>query len=229
MRLDARRDTYEGDGFTWRLMASGGEPGRLVYDGARQRMIGLCGDPIAGPFSHREWDGHAWRTRAVQPAPAFAGPSAYDTARSCVVMLELPTRTLWEWDGSVWRQVSNPITGLTLVDPHVVFDSTRRVVLLLWQLPGPSPGPGYAMWSWDGATLGNLGVAPLARGFACADHPASAGVIAHGGGGVGGFAFTHRWEGTQWTPLAFGYDFIARNHALLTLTSGALIGFGGSA
>ncbi|HET8542665.1 MAG TPA: kelch repeat-containing protein [Anaeromyxobacter sp.] len=88
-----RADTWEWDGATWALVASGGGPGGrerhgMAYDTARRKVVLFGG--AAGNRETWEWDGdlYEWTNRqptTSPPARANFG-MAFDSSRGCVVM-----------------------------------------------------------------------------------------------------------------------------------------------
>src|SRR5262245_26295424 len=75
----------------------------------------------------------------------FDGPAAFDSVRGRVVRA-LRDRTTWEWDGAWFRSLATaPDIGTTGSD--MVFDATRRQIVLCTSLRDPSSG----LYTYDGA------------------------------------------------------------------------------
>ncbi|MBL9078401.1 MAG: hypothetical protein JNL08_12900 [Planctomycetes bacterium] len=131
----ALSDTWEWDGTSWTMVASGGPPARYsytaAYDSARGKVVmfgGFTGSQLLGDTW--EWDGSSWTLAAsTGPGPRSTTLSYDSMARRTVLhggTINALSGTLagdtWTWNGSAWTQmaVSGPsATGI------MVYDSLR--------------------------------------------------------------------------------------------------------
>ena len=96
-------DTWEWDGFTWRLITETGPwgTGSLAFDEARGVVVRFHQVTGAGPGQTWIWNGAAW-TMASWAGPATGYyPMVYDSDRLKVVMLgrvSVSGREVWDWN-----------------------------------------------------------------------------------------------------------------------------------
>jgi hypothetical protein len=162
-------ETWEWDGDGWtQVEDTGPQPAyyrfTMTYDTARQVTVleGGAANSATGspaPVGTWTWDGSTWTQVAdVGPSQRLAAALADDTTRERVVLFGGGSYTAttftyehdtWEWDGSVWEQVTNmgppgryahAMTGTaagTLLFGGVRQDNSTQVAL-------------RDTWAWDG-------------------------------------------------------------------------------
>lgn len=157
-----RGDTWEWDGAQWTQKLITAPLPRyahaMAYDSSRGVVVLFGGrrwQPPSGPFAYVndtwEYDGVAWTMRStpVAPAPRAFGAMAYDRQRHVIVLqggLNGPPggggttvfEDVWEWDGTVWRQVDVPNGPGTRYDHAMAYDEARHEVVLFGGVAGIS-------------------------------------------------------------------------------------------
>jgi hypothetical protein len=220
--------TWEWDGTAWKKKVGGPEPSprwgaALAFDRERRRVVlfggasntGACG--LNGCNDTWEWDGTVWVERKPRTAPTarYLGAMAYDRARKRIVLFggagescpEKICGDTWEWDGSAWNRIETPRSPPPRSHHAMVFDETRRKVVLYG---GEHGGDGGAtLWEWDGVrwTAGREDP-PALRGAAMAWDEASRRVLMFGGESADADAFrsaaTWAWNDNAWHMAAPG-------------------------
>ena len=210
------------DGVRWRDVASPTTPplrflAAIEFDATRDEVVLFGGRDLSSlmPMLVDTWtfDGTNWslRSPATSPPPREQAGTAYDIARSRVVMFGgRNTQFLddtWEWDGTNWTLM--PVTNRpsARLDAALTYDSQRSRVVLFG---GGDYSPGYIrndVWEYDGvswqlvATTG--GPSPRVRAAAAFD------TVSGQSRFVGGYAYSGpgelfdawSWNGTNWSAL----------------------------
>lgn len=175
-RWDA--DTWEWNGSSWMRLSVPG-PGRraafrMVYDSHRRVVVlfGGIGPPRADeqPQEYLNdtwlWNGSTWRRASVEgPAGRRDYAMAFDSRRGVVLLYggaagSGPTTQrfadLWEWDGTVWRQVPQrmPTPGHRYVSA-MAYDAARDRTVLYGGYSCADENQQCGVfgdtWEWDGA------------------------------------------------------------------------------
>jgi hypothetical protein len=176
----------------------------------------------------------AWTVCATNGPSARAQHAiAYDSYRNVVVLFGGDDGDqrgdTWEWDGNLWRKVSD--SGPCPRNSHgMVYDSRRHVVVLF----GGTAGGGYLndTWEWDGATWTQKAAGgPSPRyGFAMA-YDSVRGVTVLFGGNTGPGTYsneTWEWDGNAWTLTSTSGPSPRDNHAMaFDQKNGLTVLFGG--
>lgn len=128
-------ETWEFNGTTWSLVATGGPPAReshaMAFDPIRNQTV-LFGSSSPLHLDIWLWNGSTW-TQVQTPGPASISniPMAWDPAREQVVLVSRDGTT-WAWNGATWTQIAidspSPGFGSFFFDPAsnglVLFSST---------------------------------------------------------------------------------------------------------
>jgi len=209
-------DLWAWDGDRWTRLATGGpsprEPGALVYDAARARVVlhgGRGPDAAGGTVALTdswEWDGSAWTRRALAGPPARAHATAgYDRARHRVVLhggetvTNQPLYDTWEWDGAAWTQASSAAPSAYRLPSPAVWDETRQALVTL---VGDVASNQTQLWRWGGTAWSIVGPGPaLSTPLPMASQGAS-GVVAYEEKLATSPAVTWRWDGQSWSALS---------------------------
>jgi hypothetical protein len=108
-------ETWEWNGTTWTLRATGGPSPRyghaMAYDAARGVTV-LFGGSLGGANDETwDWDGTAWTLRATgSPSPWYRHAMAYDAARGVTVLFG-GRRDSQDFSGETWEWAcSNPVS-----------------------------------------------------------------------------------------------------------------------
>lgn len=140
----------------------------MAYDPVHKVTLLYDGGPLRGYpyFDAWTWNGRNW---SQQPSPGnrrlWGAAMAYDEALRRVVLLAttrasgepvdgVPGET-WTWDGSNWRQEHPSLAPNARQNPHMVYDSRRKQVIMFG-------GVGYKSetfadtWAWDGTNWRKL-------------------------------------------------------------------------
>lgn len=130
-----------------------GLPGRLAYDGRRNRLVFVAGDP----FQTWEWAGDRWNRQTTPespPALAWIELRYYPKMNAVICLgVELyatyapPAMQVWAYDGLDWRRIACPT-----VPPYpfgnMVYDARRD--RLLYTAGKDNYYLNYRVWSFDG-------------------------------------------------------------------------------
>ena len=219
----------------WRQVSALGPQARdehaVAYDSARDRVVlfgGYNGSVRLGDTW--EWAGstQSWTqlTPATAPSPRSSHAMAYDSSREKSVLFGGSeagiTGTIygdtWEWDGSIWTQVST--TGPPIRFGHAMaYDNGRGKVVLFG---GVNSSSGFLgdIWEWDGNNWTNPSplASPTGRSKpSMAYDSARDKTIMFGGLNYSGYlGDTWEWDGSAqvWTQLTPATSPIQRsNHA----------------
>ena len=249
-------DTWEWDGQTWtnKTPLDNNPPARqsatLAYDSRRGRIVLFGGQLLPSGFLNDlwEWDGTAWVDRTPQSGPLppvrRSAAAAYDSARGRLVVFSgniasgQYAQDLWEWDGSVWQNVT-PASGALpggRVRHTMAYDSIRGVTVIFGGISATNLRE-QDVWEWDGATLKNATPAsgnPIGREqHAMAYDPVRGQVVVFGGqetyvSGTTTVNDTWLWNGTSWVGQTPAGSPSARTDALMAfdLVHGVTIMYG---
>ncbi len=190
-------DTWEWDGRTWTVVATGGPSPRagaaMAFDRARRRHVLFGG----GDDSTWEWDGAGWSVlnTAVRPPVRQGAAMAYDAARARIVLHGGftggrpgvgPLADTWEFDGASWTLRSSAGPG----EGEMAYDAQRQRCVLVTRATATT-------WDWDGSAWTARGPA-YQGGGALAWDPLGTVVITDGGPRIAA------WGGSSWRE--FGVD-----------------------
>lgn len=153
--------TWEWDGQEWTTRKPKSSPPcvfghSMVFDKNRKVVVFYGGSTDREVYDETWlWDGNNW-TLAISPEnPSFRFHQgmAYDKARGRTVLFGgyiyesgvgyVERNDTWEWDGSVWSQVSTDGPEYRVFSPMVYHDSEGVVFLF---------GFGDDTWTWEGTT-----------------------------------------------------------------------------
>lgn len=155
-------NTWEFDGFTWRLRKLAASPPPLtgvamVYDATRQRIVvyGGIGEQSAVDQTW-EYDGVTWKQRefVLRPHPRLRHAMVYDHTRQRAVMFGgrhaglLAENDTWEYDGQQWLPRELAVAPAPRFWHAMTYDENRDVVVLF----GGSDGSTLFndTWEFDG-------------------------------------------------------------------------------
>ncbi len=203
-------DTWEWDGFTWRLRSTVGPPPRyrtaMAYDDSRGVVV-LFGGVDGAYFGDTwEWDGVAWALRSqTGPSPRYDHALAYDSARGVTVLFGGYMRhyegDTWEWDGLTWSLRSN--AGPAPRRYHsMAYDARRHVTVLYGGVTDHEPSTAPAeTWEWDGHVWQrrSWGVPGFRAGHVMAYDSGRGATLLFSGFSD---SKTWAWDGTTWTLLS---------------------------
>jgi hypothetical protein len=146
-------ETWEFDGQTWSLRATGGPAGpyaSMTFDSWRGVTVLWARVESAGTW---EWDGVAWRLRDLGPGNPGEGSFelAFDESRGVTVAFGLRAgqSQTWEWDGQNWTQAF--IGGPELRgNQGMAYDPALKEVVIF----GGNVGGFYYddTWAWNGSS-----------------------------------------------------------------------------
>jgi hypothetical protein len=253
----AAQATWEWDGSSWLQRTAAMAPTlnrqqtAVAYDSARGVTVLFGGGP-GKPYTQGdtwEWDGTTWTQRlpTISPLPRFEHAMAYDGGRKVTLLFGggdgngvgfgNPLGDTWQWDGTIWSQLTPATSASARVGHRMVYQRARDRVLLFGGLYYDASTSTYRpigdTWEWDG-TLWALQApvhSPSPRyDFQMAYDPLRGRAILFGGtDGTGTFGDTWEWDGTDWseransgpstayaTLAALAFD-IARGQAVLYL------------
>lgn len=232
--LVAGPSTYEWDGVSWEVVASGGPPERgaaaLVYDPAGERCLLFGGYSSQGARKDLwSWDGTSWTQLASAPAEAAGRGDfamAFDRNRGKLVVHggwpgsgSLLTDTL-EWDAATntWQRWPTGAIGFRYAH-RMAFDEARGEIILHG---GYYFGNKNDTWRWNGSSWSLASTTGPARYvFGMAYDSARGQIVLHGGTTCCGeveYPQTWTWNGSSWTQCpvqgpARGYMNIAYDRA----------------
>lgn len=131
-------DTWEWDGTSWSLRASGGGPGvrfthSMAFDATRCRTVLFGGNaPYNAPSYFNdtwEWDGNAWTQKCANCAPTVrhAPGMAYHALRQRVLLFGgwsggSLLNDVWAWDGSTWTSITTNSGPTPRTETAMVYD-----------------------------------------------------------------------------------------------------------
>ncbi len=159
-------DTWEYDGTDWRQVSTQWSPSgdsliSMAYDSTRRKTV-LFG---TGEQHDQTWeyDGTNWRqvTTPVSPMGRWAHAMAYHADRRRVVMFggygpSWPSGSAladtWEYDGSMWTQLSLSLFPAAREQHAMAYDSTRSVTVLFGGLASPG---GVESDTWEFGPAGS--------------------------------------------------------------------------
>jgi hypothetical protein len=135
--------TYEYDGATWAFKTMAGPNSRhgqgMAFDPVRDVTVLFGGKhDVLGTW---EWNGNTWTDRtpglgAIPQPRGFIG-LAYHEGRGTTVLFGggtnsfVPLGDTWEWNGTVWTQLSSAGQGPpSRLGPGMVYDSYRNIIVL---------------------------------------------------------------------------------------------------
>ncbi len=190
-----------------RSTAGGPPPARLrpavAYDTARNSTVMFGGEQPDGRVRTDTWllRGDRWRIRVQRatPAPSLGPAMAYDARRGRAVIFSEPSRTLWEWDGSTWKNFTPTENLLTGNNYRVAYHETRERIVLVGTVNGT-----LDHWEWDGATMRAVPTSAQPQAADCLslgyDRARDTLVLLTGGPveDCFGDAATWLWDGTDW-------------------------------
>jgi len=133
-------DTWEWDGTSWSLRASGGGPGirashSMAFDAARCRTV-LFGGVDAWIYANYrsdtwEWDGNTWTQKCSDgicgPTMRQTGAMAYHPLRQRVVLFggwssSTLLNDVWAWDGTTWTSITTNAGPTPRAGAAMVYD-----------------------------------------------------------------------------------------------------------
>ena len=219
-------ETWEWDGSSWTdVTPAGAKPGprwfhTMVYDSTNEEVVIVGGAHFVEKTPDAwKWNGRRW----ADITPTGEKPSArsnhamvYDSAREVVVLFggrdnaENITQDTWEWNGTLWTDVSPAEAKPGPIWCHAMaYDSARGVTVLF----GGEDSSGVKLdgvWEWDGVSWelrtpddpegdGN----PTARYEHAMAYDSARGVIILFGGSDGSIKSQDAWEwnGTSWADV----------------------------
>ena len=172
-------DTWGWNGTSWTLLTTSGPSARvnhkMVWDGARQRIVLFGGSGDGGNFLPDlwEWDGTTWTPRAATGDPAYGLPYgrylhglAYDADRGVIVLhggyhLNAPPYSVsgdtWELTGSQWQRRATAAFDSPLYHPEhhgMAYHASRGKTLLAAAPVGNTsedPSLTITFWEWQPA------------------------------------------------------------------------------
>lgn len=143
------------------------------------------------------------------PSMRWGHAMAYDSVREVVVLHGGGVkRDTWEWDGKVWKHVSDE--GPAGSGFGIAFDEARGVVVLDGGFSELNSSPGMTdTWEWDGETWKKVASGGKIRGaMAMVYHPGRGTLIRHGGHSHWSnpeeqeiYSDTWEWNGDVWTEI----------------------------
>ncbi|MEO7732471.1 MAG: DUF4215 domain-containing protein [Kofleriaceae bacterium] len=244
--IGAFGDTWIWDGTAWheQLTAQAPTPRSqhaIAYDPARGVTVLFGGgdrdlsqrqpDGINRFDDTWEWDGRAWRARALDVHPGLrrGAAMAYDGHRLMMFggdqVGDAFLAETWTWDGASWREIVGGQVPPARSDFGLAYDAARgRVVLFGGHDTG---GPRGDLWEWDGATWIErtpVGPTPSVRSApSLAYDPRRQRVVMFGGQiSVDPYPGSNKsvndlwaWDGTRWTELALAIQPPVRSYAAL--------------
>ncbi|MEZ6035981.1 MAG: hypothetical protein R3F29_00780 [Planctomycetota bacterium] len=184
--------TWEWDGSTWSMRASGGLPARqafkLVFDVAHNQTLLFGGNQGGNPgFADLwAWNGSSWSLLQIGgPTPRWNVAMTYDHLRQTVLLFggrgewqgaqDQPLADTWEWNGSYWflhfGVASPPARELA----GLAFDRHRNRAVLLGGI-GQS-GLLNDTWEWGGAAWTQVAVQGPPNGFGSLSYDPMRGVM----------------------------------------------------
>jgi len=156
--LQSLNDTWIWDGHKWtELYPAVSPPPRLsasmAYDAAHQTVVLFGGgDGMRLITDTWLWNGHTWAEQQPQSSPSKREQAAiaYDEASQQLVLFGGSRKSdTWRWDGVSWAQVEAQVpTKDVVLEGHLIYDSTKRV-LLLYAISGNRSGT-PSLWTWNG-------------------------------------------------------------------------------
>jgi hypothetical protein len=200
-------------GAAWAPLGSGlSNTGRAlaVFDDGTGPALFAAGDfTIAGDVQTSarvaKWDGTGWRPLLENHPPSVGHASAFDAARSEVVLFggtgpALSSET-WTWSTGQWTR--RAITGPSPRSGHAMaYDPARQVVILF----GGQDANGLCAdtWTWNGTNWTSVGVpGPSARrDHRMAFDSAHATLVMFGGSDGAALSDTWLWDGTSWSQAS---------------------------
>jgi hypothetical protein len=228
-----RTDTWEWDGFRWRLRRFDGPNvgATLCYDSTRRVCVSYNGTD----GTLWEWDGDKWIQRNVtSPSPRTGAGFVYDSTRRLCVLFggRFPTGTYtdetWEFDGEEWVERKIPGPTPRAVSGAMAFDSDRNVAVLFGGR-GPNGGTPPGVWEYNGEAWTMIETeASSIWGHTMTYDPVQQVTVLFGGDP---FPTYRHWDGKKWivsvvnVPFFF-YDRMNTAMAYDTHRS-RLVGFGG--
>lgn len=144
-------DLWSWDGTGWSLLDAGSGPSprfdvTLAHDSRRSRtwLFGGAGIPTTQAVPRFadtwEWTGVAWQQHfpAIAPSPRSAPAMGHDIALDRIVLFggrvgftpQDQLQDTWEWDGTVWSNVSTAVSPPALYEPGFVRDPVSGELLL---------------------------------------------------------------------------------------------------
>jgi hypothetical protein len=169
--LNDLADTWAWDGTSWTLLNPGTAPSArgqhaMATDLARGRVVLFGGLDGTGQSSETwEWDGNVWQLRTPSKAPQarHAHAMAYDWLRAKVVLFGgrgpgaiSVFGDTWEWDGTVWTQLSPMVAPAARSGHAMAFDVLRGRTVLFGGLT--YAGMASDTWEWDGTAWSPVAV-----------------------------------------------------------------------
>lgn len=164
-------DTWQWDGTDWTELqpALSPSPRRDVaaaFDAGRGRGVvfgggGYCdrsGCQVRGDETW-EWDGSTWQqiATAVRPSARVRAAMAYDPVRARCILFGgrgdgglAAARETWAYDGTAWTLLQPATTPPGRNGHAMIWDESRRRIVLSGGSPSGGGGPLADTWEWDG-------------------------------------------------------------------------------
>ncbi len=155
-------DTWEWNGTSWKKLSPISYPGKrdnpaMAYDAARSEVV-LHGGYGPGVSYNDTWtfDGSQWTKESPSIVPPYTRghPMVFDSTRDLTVMYNSNNGTIYEWNGSDWKQ--NAASGPAIrAYPTAVYHPGLNVTILVG-----GDGAGSAncsgmlkdVWYWNGTS-----------------------------------------------------------------------------
>lgn len=201
----------------WKILADlpdmkAAEPG-FVYDIARDKLIAFGGSAARGLVNNTtwEWDGAAWKKfEGKSPNGRQAFAMVYDSKRHKAILYggadgngTIFNDGVWEFDGTVWKNIVTENNPGPRISPGYAFDSKRNLLILFG---GISQGAlQNDLWAWDGQAwklLSTEGPPKRTMGYLAYDKVRDK-IILFGGrlGWPNDADDTWEWDGVKWTAI----------------------------
>jgi len=218
---DPQPATWEFDGTNWSRATTAATPSArssccLTYDLARMLVVMFGGVDVRGARNDTwEYDGTNWRpiTSSIAPPPRFAAAMCFDVAHSITVLfgggisLQNPDQVLddtWQFDGTVWTQVSVAKPPPARAGAAAIFDVVRTRSVMFGGFDA-NKLPLKDTWIFDGTkwTAQPSAHLPPARGLATMtyDWTNRRALLFGGFDRVGARSDTWQFDGVDWSQL----------------------------
>jgi cysteine-rich repeat protein len=178
----------------------------MAYDSSRGVLVLFGGHGVGWLNDTWEWNGTEWIERdppMPKPRPRGRAAMIFDPVRNRILLfggmdaMATPLGDFWEWDGTMWREITRTTSPEGRNDASMAFDTTRGVAVLFG---GQTPtGESNETWEWDGSNweLEHPATSPSGRANASMAFDASRAKTVLVGGRNDGV--TWMWDGSNWT------------------------------
>lgn len=153
---------YAGGQWTQKSPAASPSPRRwgvMAYDWANNRVLLFGGYGTANMNDTWAWDGNNWIQLSPQTQPPIKSRAGFVSIRKAQEILmyggttttstATPTTEMWKWNGSDWSAVTQTGGPTSGVEPGMVYDDYREVVVAYG---GHNVSPKPDTYEWDGVT-----------------------------------------------------------------------------